>query len=97
MKKIIIVFEYDYEDCDIVSVPDFVADNVEKYTQEFLTWLSSDNCSSEYYLSMSKEVICETDGLVKWLNENICSKNEQAVILEQHVRFVDNLPIVDFW
>ena len=99
MKKIIIVYDCFYDDCDIISVPDNVADNIQEYSQSFLKWLSSDEVTDRYY-SVDKDghicINCETDGFVEWLNKCVCQRSEQAKILLQHVKFDDNYPVVDF-
>jgi hypothetical protein len=98
MKKVIIVFEDDYNDCDIISVPDFVADQSEKFCQMFFRWLDSEDLSDEYYVFINGEkcIGAETIGLVNWLNEYICPSNEQASIIEQHIKFEYGYPIMEF-
>ena len=101
MKEIIIVYEYDYTDCDMVAVPDFVADNVEKYTQLFFRWLSKskDEIPSDYYTinqNGDKILIAETDGFVEWLNKYVCPQEEKAFIVSQHGKYDDKYPMADF-
>ena len=98
MKKVIIVFEDDYKDCDIISVPDFVADQSEKFCQMFFNWLECEDLPDEYYVFINgkKCINAETYGLVNWLNKNICPQNEPAYIVEQHTSFTYGYPIMEF-
>jgi hypothetical protein len=99
MRKIIIVYEYDYDDCDIVLVPNFVAKNVDSYSNSFLRWLERSDLPSHYYAilpSGEKCISCETEGFVEWLNNYVCPKDEQAVIVNQHIKFDERYPMVDF-
>jgi len=95
-----VLYEGDFDDCDIISVPDFVGCDIEDYGQQFCNWLNSNLLSDEWYITIDNHrvTVLETEGFVKWLNDNICSKDEKqlAYIVKQHTKLVNEYPIVEF-
>ena len=86
-----------YKGCDIISVPDFVANNAEKIAQSFFRWLESDEATDDYYYIKDnhKFIICDTRGFVQWLNIYICPY-EQSSIVMQHTEYCSCYGIIDF-
>lgn len=95
-----VLYEGDYEDCDIIWVPDFIGCNINVYGQQFCDWLNSEFISNEYYVTIDnyRYTILETEGFVRWLNNNICSKKEETLvyIVKQHTKFDSDYTVVEF-
>ena len=52
MREICLIFEDDYEDCDIICVSDFIADNATRYGQLFCDFLANTTDES-YFVDIS--------------------------------------------
>lgn len=93
-----ILYESDMDDVDIICVPSEISEQMEVVVQTFLDWLPSADESNKLYWSVhdcQKYNVCETEGFVKWLNENYCN-NEKAYIVEQHVQFCSKYKKIEF-
>lgn len=93
-----IVYENLKDDVDIISVPNHIAVRMETLSQLFLHWLPHADDNEIYWrvINGKKCSICETDGFIKWLNENYCKSGQKAKIVKQHVKFVEGYKSVDF-
>lgn len=93
-----VIYDLDYADSDIISVPDYISDRIQDLGQMFCNWLGNSNIPEEYfvYINGKKCVNCETDGFVRWLNTHILQEGEQASIVVQHVLYNECYPRVDF-
>ena len=40
MKKVNVVYEYDFNEVDIILIPDFVEEKLNEYVQKFFNWLA---------------------------------------------------------
>lgn len=92
-----VLYENDKEDVDIISVPDYIAVRMYFLSQEFLDWLP--NAINDIYWTIidgRKCSVCETDGFVKWLNDNYCKNNQQVTIIKKHVRLVNEYNTIEF-
>ena len=97
MREIYLIFEDDYEDCDVICVPDFIADNAPRYGQLFCDWLA--NTTDESYfvdISGKKYLSCETEGFIRWLNNFYCNINEKAYIVKQHTSYLSGYTKIEF-
>ena len=86
-----------YVDCDLIAVPDYVAENSGIYEQSFFRWLESNEATEEYYYVKNDRRIlnCETKGFVRWLNKYITPK-EPSIIVKQHIPYCSDYNIIDF-
>ena len=99
MKRINIVYADEYDDVDILCVPDFVHDNIEAVTQNFFDWTSS--TKEDGYFTQNPqgdEVLCVgTEEFIKWLNDNyIQYENQKATVIEAHTIYNPNYPSAEF-
>ena len=92
-----VLYEDDKDDVDIICVPNHVAIRMESLSQLFLDWLPNAH-EKAYWMKLNgkKCSVCETDGFVKWLNENYCKSGQRASIISQHVRFVNGYKSIEF-
>ena len=89
MKLVCILFDYAYNDADVIAVPDSLYDNIQELGQQFCRWLEKGehdfwvtSPNGERYLNL------ETDGFVWWLNKQLGDDcKEKVKIVEQHVRY----------
>lgn len=99
MKRINIVFEYDYEDVDIMLVPDEIADNIEAIVREFNTWLYNPENRHRFLIENADGTTVLGIGSLEflwWLNNYRIRNDESAMIIEQHTSYCPQLPMADF-
>lgn len=81
MKYVNLIYNDDYNDADIIAVPEEIYDSIQKYAQDFCDWLSIEPLQHEFITSNAdgeQVIVCETDGFIYWLNKNVLynSKNK---------------------
>ena len=86
MKKVFVVYEGDFSDCDLISVPDCLFSDIHQYAQDFCDWLGSTE-DPEYFITVNgrKVLCCETAGFVRWLNRFVSISGEQCAIINEHI------------
>ncbi len=102
MKLVSILFDYVYNDADVIAVPDSLYDNIQELGQQFALWQDYTEQDYEEYnfLTLSdgtKTVALETVEFVHWLNKQLGDDcKEKVKIVEQHVRYRPELKTVVF-
>lgn len=97
MRKINVLFEYDYEDVDIVSVPDYIAENIESVLFDFFKWLKEPKNQQRFHVQYDGKTVLsiDTNALIWWINRYDCAVDEPAFIVETHTRFCPDYPVAD--
>lgn len=97
MIKVNIVFDNDFEDADIIAIPDEIASEIDTITQEFLDWVPRAS-DSDYWTIIDgrKCSVAETDGFIKWLNSCYCAKTEKAYVVARNTNYCSQYKVVDF-
>lgn len=89
MKLVCILFDYAYNDADVIAVPDSLYDNIQELGQQFQWWLGKGE--HDFWTTLPdghRALACETDGFVWWLNKQLGDDcKEKVKIVEQHVRY----------
>ena len=107
MKKINIIYNYEYDDVseqltiqddvDIVYVPDCICDNLEQNVQEFFNWT---NClDSGCWKEINGALVCsvDTEDFIRWINQTYPNlEAESAFIVKQHTKYNSQYPIAEF-
>ena len=98
MKKINIVYFDNYNDVDIVCIPNVVYDDIDSIVQKYFIWLSSGKHS--YWKTTedgNKHIECD-DALVfvEWINNYIREKEDNAYIVKRNTKYDPQYPVVDF-
>lgn len=107
MKNINVIYDYSYndetetidifDDVDIISVPNMVADNLDNVVQKFFDWTNT--VDSGCWKQINNKVVCcvETSDFIRWLNRNYfyCEEKESTII-EQHTKFNPEYPCAEF-
>ena len=99
MKLINILYADEYNDVDILRVPDFIHDNIGNVVQDFFNWVSSTKSHGYYKQGPDgHEVLCVgTNEFVKWLNENYVQyEDQEIVVVEEHTKYNPNYPSAEF-
>lgn len=97
MTKINLVFDGIYNDADIIAVPDEIVFGIEKMGQEFLNWIPTAEESSYWtVINGRKYFVAETDGFIKWLNFNYCTKTEKAYVVERNTNYDPEYKVIEF-
>ena len=99
MRYINLVYEDDYEDADILLVPDEIADNIDTVMREFFRWikLSENNFRFKVKIGEGKEVLSiDTEGFLWWLNNVKLQGEAKATIEKQHTMMWKGYPIAEF-
>lgn len=99
MQKIIVLYDENYNDVDILSVPDRIASCINDYGQSYCRWLESPEVDPKLCATVNgvKCTILETEGFVDWLNSEVLKDDEErATILETNTEFCEGYPVVEF-
>lgn len=97
MKRINLVYEYDYDDVDILEIPDEIFPHIQDLSQDYLSWIPPKDNENEWikYKDGSLVLSKGSKGFVSWLNHNFC-KNEKASVLFYNTKFDKSLKRIDF-
>ena len=98
MKPINLVFENDYNDVDILLVPDYVAANIDHVVMKFSKWLLNPE-NRKRFLAPYKgklELAIGTDEFLWWLNNYIILEEPTATLYKQHTKFCSAYPSAYF-
>ena len=91
MTNINIVYDEEFEDADIICIPDHIYYRLMEIVNEFLDWLPNAPKNNEDYWCSSNDgkfyQILETKGFVQWLNEKYCQEGEETKIVEQNCKY----------
>ena len=98
MKLVNLLYDDDYDDVDIICVPDAVANNIGSVVGKFQRWIADERNVHSYWTTSRlgfKSLAIDTDAFIWWLNEhyNDC---ESAYIVYQHVKYCEELPTAEF-
>ena len=99
MKKINLLYEYDYDDVDIILVPESIANNICDIVQEFQYWLSVPINKARFTKigeNGSPYLNVDTEEFLWWLNNVKLSGMPKASIVSQHGPWQKELPTADF-
>ena len=99
LKLINLLYEYDYDDVDIICVPDNIADNIEETVQSYQSWMYKNIDKHSFWrfsASGCKILSLGTDEFLWWLNGQCIKSGEKAHLISSHVKFRDELPFADF-
>ena len=98
MKYVNIVYDDEYNDCDIISVPDDLLCDLENQTDALYEWLQENyrngTLPEGYYsiINDKKYPALETYGIINWLNNNLYDGKPVVTIIKEHVDFCDEYP-----
>ena len=102
MRGINLLFDEDYQDVDILEVPEKIAANIESIVREFNAWLCIP-CNGARFLvetaSEKKVLAIGTKEFVWWLNNvklEEFDEKEKVKIVKQHTDYDDSLPTACF-
>lgn len=99
MKYINLVYGDDYEDVDILQVPDEIAENINNVMWDFFRWTDlPENKQQLLVTNVNGEigVGIDTEEFLWWLNNVRIFDGSTAVIVKQHTRLWQGYPIADF-
>ena len=101
MKYVNIVYDDEYNDCDIISVPDDLLCDLEKQIDildEQLQENYRNKTLAEGYYSVingKKYPALGTHGIVNWLNNYLYDGKPVVSIINMHVDFCDKFPKIE--
>ena len=98
MKLVCILFDYVYNDADVIAVPDSLYDNIQELGKQYCQWLTeAEHDFWTTYPNGERHLSLETDGFVWWLNKQLGDDcKEKVKIVEQHVRYRRKLKTI-YW
>ena len=99
MKKINIVFEDDLEDVDVLLVPEYIANDIERITQNFFDWVSAvkhQKLFEQKSTCGNTHIAVGTHAFVWWLNEYTTQNGDVVVILKEHTTYCPEYPTAAF-
>jgi hypothetical protein len=99
MKLVNIIFDERKKDVAIISVPDYVHDNLELTVQNFFNWLDSTH-EHGYYVSGdngTEYLEIGVNEFVKWLNDNsVRCASQKALVIEEFAKYNPKYPSARF-
>lgn len=99
MKKINLIYEDDYNDVDILLVPDDVADNIDDVVRCFFSWLRVEENASRFMVTTAsghKGLSVDTKEFIWWLNNIWIRNDSEAKVIVQHTSYQNEYPRADF-
>ncbi len=99
MKKVYVVFDDEFDDVDILLVPDNIADNIERVVWEFNQWLRIPENRSRFVVKGVNGygiISINTEEFLWWLNHVRIDTTQKAAILTQHTKLVSDYPRAEF-
>ena len=99
MRSVNLLFEEEYDDVDIISVPDEIADNIDDVAQLFFKWLWIPENRQHFYVTLpdGKEALgIDTKEFLWWLNHVFLSSGKKAEIILQHTKYQPEYPTAYF-
>jgi hypothetical protein len=86
-------------DLDIISVPDFVCEDLEETVQKFFNWVDSTEEHGYFVIhpKYGRVLSVGTNEFIKWLNDNYFQcENQEAVIVEKFAKYNPDYPSAYF-
>ncbi len=97
MTNVNLVFDGNYDDADIIAVPDDLVSIIEELGYEFLRWVSTAEDSDYWTIIDGRRcVVAETNGFLKWINSCYCKETEKAYIVAKNINFCPDYRIIEF-
>ena len=99
MKYINLVYGDDYEDVDILRVPDEIADNIDNVMRDFFRWTEiPENRQQLLIKNLDGEMVVgiDTEEFLWWLNNVKILDESKATIERQHTTLWQGYPIAEF-
>ena len=99
MKYINLVYEDDYEDADVLLVPDEIADNIDDVMLEFFGWVKFPENNSRFLVKVGegkKVLSIDTEEFLWWLNNVKLYGGTKATIEKQHTMMWQGCPNAEF-
>ncbi len=94
MKAVNLVFGEDYNDVDILLVPDEIADNIDVVLRKFNKWLSIPENQNRFLVPYHGRMVLgiDTKEFLWWLNNCEMLDNQESTILKQHTAYQPDYP-----
>ena len=98
MKKINLVYVYEYKHADIAMVSDKIADDLENVVQEFFKWIGNPANNESFLVSRNGKMVLSvgTDEFLWWLNQYMPTEEGIAVVIKRDTKAVTEYPTADF-
>ena len=99
MKCINLVYGDDYEDVDILSVPDEIVENIDKIMWDFFDWTEVPENKQQLLVKDVKgnNVLgIDTEEFLYWLNNIKITDGPKAVVIKQHTSMCPEYPVAEF-
>ncbi len=101
MKRVNIVYDGDFADCDIIIVPDNMLPSMRDYLESIFAWLENnrkrETLPEGYYSLINgiKYPALNTQGIVNWLNRFIFGGMVVVSVYKEHTRFDPKYPFIE--
>ena len=96
MTNINILYDGQYDDVDIISIPSNMIGCIDKLAQEYLDWTPPDDDVDNWVIINNKRCMSKGSlGFVNWLNSMYCV-NEKASIVSENVSFCPSYSTIEF-
>ena len=99
MEYIYVVFDNEYDDVDILSVPNEIAENIDLVVQQFFNWLCVPENANRFLIpSQNGHMVLGigTKEFLWWLNSVKITGTLKAELITQHTTLQHDFPIAEF-
>lgn len=96
MINVNILYDGQYSDVDIISIPQTIEHHIGLLAQEYLDWIPPDDDVDNWVVLNGIKCISKgADGFVNWLNSVYCLENK-ACVIKRNVPICTTYPTVEF-
>ena len=99
MRLVNLLFDEEYEDVDIISVPDEIADDIDAVAQQFFRWVWIPENRQRFSVPRQNGtpvLSIDTEEFLWWLNNIYLPAGQTADVFLQHTHFRPELPTANF-
>lgn len=99
MTKVNVLFADEFEDVDIIIVPENIASNIEKITQQFFNWIGKHDNKKHFEKLNESGLTCVSIGtqeFIWWLNNYVIHSAPYSYIYEKHTVLCPDYPTAEF-
>lgn len=99
MKNINILYFDNYDDVDIVCVPNIVCEDLDNVVQKYFNWLSSTKDHGHWKIKADGTMYIECDDaevFVEWINQNFKEDENEAYIVKRNTKYDPHYVIAEF-
>lgn len=97
MTNVNLVYDGNFDDADIIAIPDELVSIIDELGQKFLRWVPTAEDSDYWTIIDGRRcIVAETSGFIKWINVCYCKEIEKAHIVARNINYCPDYRIIEF-